>query len=134
MYLLDTNICIYLIKSKFPGLQKIIEETDPSEIAISAITVAELEFGISKSLYPERNKIALLKFLAPFEIVPFTEKDCEDFGWLRTYLNKKGTPIGAYDLQIASQCLARDLILVSNNLKEFERVPNLKYENWVLST
>ncbi len=134
MYLLDTNICIYLIKSKFPNLQKRIEETDPSEIAISAITVAELEFGISKSLYPERNKIALLKFLSPFEIVPFTEKDCEDFGWLRTYLNKKGTPIGAYDLQIASQCLARDLVLISNNLKEFERVPNLKYENWALST
>lgn len=131
MYLLDTNICIYLIKQKYSYLQKRVEQEEPFKIAISSITVAELEYGISKSLYPEKNKIALLEFLSSFKIIPFTEVDCEDFGALRAYLNKRGTPIGPYDLQIASQCLARKLVLVSNNSKEFKRVPNLKYENWI---
>ena len=131
MYLLDTNICIYFIKRKFDYLEARVEQEEPFQIAISSITVAELEYGISKSLYREKNKIALLEFLSSFEIIPFTELDCEDFGALRAYLNKNGTPIGPYDLQIASQCLARDLVLVSNNIKEFKRVPNLKYENWI---
>lgn len=131
MYLIDTNICIYLIKNKYEHIHKKVEQEGTHKIAISSITVAELEFGIAKSQYVEKNRIALLEFLAPFEIIPFTELDCEYFGGLRAYLNKKGTPIGPYDLQIAAQCLARDLTLVSNNIKEFERVPGLKYENWI---
>lgn len=131
MYLLDTNICIYLIKKKFGHLQERIEQEEPFNVAISSITVAELEYGVAKSHYPEKNKTAILEFLSSFEIIPFTEKDCEAFGVIRAYLNSKGSPIGPYDLQIAAQCLARDLILVSNNTKEFERVPNLKHENWV---
>ena len=131
MYLLDTNICIYLIKQKFIDLQKRIEKEVPYKISISSITVAELEFGISKSLYPEKNKAALLEFLSPFEIIPFTELDCEAYGIIRAYLNKRGTPIGPYDLQIAAQCLSRNFVLVTNNTKEFKRVPNLKFENWV---
>lgn len=131
MFLIDTNICIYLIKNKYDYLHEKVEKEGSDKIAVSAITVAELEFGIAKSKYPESNKLALLEFLAPFEIIPFTELDCESFGELRAYLNQKGTPIGPYDLQIAAQCLSRDLTLVSNNIKEFERVPNLKYENWI---
>lgn len=131
MFLIDTNICIYLIKNKYDYLHEKVEKEGSDKIAVSAITVAELEFCIAKSKYPESNKLALLEFLAPFEIIPFTELDCESFGELRAYLNQKGTPIGPYDLQIAAQCLSRDLTLVSNNIKEFERVPNLKYENWI---
>lgn len=131
MYLIDTNICIYLIKNKYENLHDKVVHEGMHRIAVSSITVAELEFGIAKSLYPEKNRIALLEFLVPFEIIPFTEFDCEYFGGLRAHLNKKGTPIGPYDLQIAAQCLARDLTLVSNNIKEFERVPELKYENWI---
>ena len=131
MYLLDTNICIYLIKQKHKYLQQRIESEDPYKIAVSAITVAELEYGIAKSLYPEKNREALLGFLSSFEIIPFTELDCETFGFLRAYLNKQGTLIGPYDLQIAAQCLSRDLSLVTNNVKEFKKVPNLHFENWI---
>jgi len=119
------------VSSRYQYLQERIEKEEPFNIAISSISVAELENGVSKSAFPERNKIALLEFLSPFEIIPFTHLDCDNFGALRAHLEKKVTPIGPYDLQIASQCLSRSLILVSNNIKEFKRVPNLKYENWI---
>ena len=131
MYLLDTNICIYLIKKKYPELQLRIESEELFNIALSSITVAELEFGIAKSLYPDRNRELLYGFLSPFDIIPFSELDAENFGYIRAYLNKLGTPIGPYDLQIAAQCVTRNLRLVTNNVKEFERVPNLIIENWV---
>ncbi len=131
MYLIDTNICIYLINKKSEKLLQRIELEEAFKIGISAITVAELEYGIAKSLYPEKNKIALVEFLSTFEIIPFTDIDAEVFGSIRVYLQKKGTPIGPYDLQLASQCLARDLILVTNNVKEFKRIPDLKIENWL---
>jgi len=131
MYLLDTDICIYLIKKKYEKLLHRIEQEKAFSIGISAITIAELEFGIAKSLYPERNKMALVEFLGSFEIIPFSDLDAEAFGYIRVYLNKKGTPIGPYDLQIAAQCLSRNLILVTNNIKEFKRIPQLKIENWI---
>ncbi len=130
MYMLDTNICIYLIKKKFTSLQSKVMEKDPFDLTVSAVTVAELEYGIARSLYPQKNRVVLMEFLAPFQIIPFNEKDCENFGFIRAYLNKKGTPIGPYDLQIASQCISRDFCLVTNNVKEFDRVPGLKIENW----
>jgi tRNA(fMet)-specific endonuclease VapC len=89
-----------------------------------------LEFGVAKSLYPEHNRELLYGFLSPFEIIPFSELDVENFGNIRAYLHKKGTPIGPYDLQIAAQCLSRDICLVTNNTKEFERVPGLRIEDW----
>ena len=131
MYLLDTNICIYLINKKSEKLLQRIELEDAFKISVSSISVAELEYGIAKSQYPEKNKIALVEFLSSFEIIPFSDIDAELFGSIRVYLNNKGTPIGPYDLQIASQCLSRDFILVTNNVKEFKRIPNLKIENWV---
>ena len=131
MYLLDTNICIYLIKKKYKQLQRRVEKEELYTIAISSITIAELEYGIAKSLYPKENRETLIEFLSPFEIIPFNEMDCETFGIIRAYLNKIGTPIGPYDFQIAAQCLSRDLCLVTNNVKEFERVPKLNIENWI---
>lgn len=130
-YLIDTNICIYLIKNKSEMLLQRIELQNTKDIGVSAISVAELEYGISKSLYPEKNRTALIEFLSSFEITPFTDLDAEAFGNIRVYLNKRGTPIGPYDLQIAAQCISRDLILITNNVKEFKRVLNLKIEKWV---
>lgn len=129
--MIDTNICIYLIKNKSEMLLQRIELQNIKNIGVSAISVAELEYGISKSLYPEKNRIALIEFLSSFEIIPFTDLDAEAFGNIRVYLNKRGTPIGPYDLQIAAQCISRDLILITNNVKEFKRVLNLKIEKWV---
>lgn len=132
MYLLDTNICIYLIKKKYPVLIEKVLEKNTLNIAISAVTAAELEYGIANSFYPKKNRDTLLEFLTPFEIISFSQKDCENFGFLRVHLNKKGTPIGPYDLQIAAQCISRDLCIVTNNVKEFERVPGIKIENWIV--
>ena len=129
--MIDTNICIYLIKNKSEMLLQRIELQNTKNIGVSAISVAELEYGISKSLYPEKNRTALIEFLSSFEIIPFTDLDAEAFGNIRVYLNKRGTPIGPYDLQIAAQCISRDLILITNNVKEFKRVLNLKIEKWV---
>lgn len=129
--MVDTNICIYLIKNKSEMLLQRIELQNTKNIGVSAISVAELEYGISKSLYPEKNRTALIEFLSSFEIIPFTDLDAEAFGNIRVYLNKRGTPIGPYDLQIAAQCISRDLILITNNVKEFKRVLNLKIEKWV---
>ncbi|MBN2341027.1 MAG: type II toxin-antitoxin system VapC family toxin [Deltaproteobacteria bacterium] len=132
MYLLDTNICIYLIKRKFPHLQVRVQREPLFNIAVSAVTVAELEFGIAKSLYPKKNRVLLFSFLSPFKLIAFGPEDAEHFGLIRHDLNRRGTPIGPYDLQLAAQCQSRDLTLVTNNTKEFERVPELKLENWTL--
>ena len=134
MHLIDTNTCIYLINKKYEYLIGKFESFNKSEILVSAVTVAELEFGIAKSLFPEKNRLALVEFISSFEIVPFTYEDTESFGLIRAYLNKNGTPIGPYDLQIAAQCLTRKLILVTNNEKEFKRIPNLMIENWIIES
>ena len=131
MYLLDTNICIYLIKKKYPELGDRVEQEEPFSMAISSVTLAELEYGIAKSKFPERNRELLYGFIAPFEIIPFSELDAENFGYIRAFLSSKGTPIGPYDLQIAAQCISRNMCLVTNNVRELERVPKLKVETWV---
>ena len=132
MYVLDTNICIYMMKRTSTELVNQIKKKSPLDLRISSITVAELEFGVANSQFPQKNKLALMKFLMPFSILPFDERDCEAFGAIRTFLKRKGTPIGSYDLQIAAQCLSRNFTLVTNNVGEFKRVPNLKIENWTL--
>ncbi|WCL50777.1 type II toxin-antitoxin system tRNA(fMet)-specific endonuclease VapC [Leptospira sp. GIMC2001] len=131
MYLLDTNICIYIIKQKPPQVLKKLNLKRKSDIYISSISVAELEFGVSNSDYPERNKVSLISFLSIFNILNFDDIDASEFGNIKSFLRKSGKIIGTMDLLIASQARARNLILVSNNTKEFERVPNLKLENWV---
>lgn len=119
------------MKKKFPNLQERIEKEQLFNIALSSVTVAELEYGIAKSRYPERNRDLLYGFLSPFEIIPFSELDAENFGCIRALLHSRGTPIGPYDLQIAAQCLTRKLCLVTNNVREFARIPGLEMENWV---
>ena len=131
-YLLDTNICIYLIKNKPKKLLTKIHKTPLSEIAVSSITIAEMEYGIAKSTKPTESRIALMKFLLPFEIIDFTEEAAPHYGSIRCDLQKKGTPIGNMDLLIASIALAHGLTLVTNNVKEFSRIDNLKIEDWTI--
>ena len=122
------------MKKKYPELQARIEKEELFNICLSSVTVAELEYGIEKSMYPDRNRELLYGFLSPFDIIPFSELDAENFGYIRAYLNKQGSPIGPYDLQIAAQCVTRNLLLITNNVKEFERVPRLTIENWTQET
>jgi len=131
MYLLDTNICIYIINKSPSHIVKKIKTFKANQIKLSAISVAELEYGIAKSIFREKNKVALIDFLSGFDILPFDDTDAEVFGLIRADLEKRGKVIGPYDMEIAAQAIARNLTLVTNNTSEFERINKLKIENWV---
>ena len=131
MYLLDTNICIYFMKNKYPKLTQKLLSHNSDEIAISSITVFELEFGAAKSKWGENTRRKLAMFLAPFNILPFSADDAVCAGKLRGHLAKRGEMIGPYDIQIAAQGVARGLTLITHNVVEFKRVPNLEIEDWV---
>ena len=130
-FLLDTNICIYIIKQKPLEVFHKFNTYQVGDIGISSITVAELEFGVQKSQYPAKNQQALAQFLLPLEIVNFDHAAATIYGDIRARLEKQGTPIGSLDTLIAAHALSLQVILITNNIKEFSRVPNLKSENWV---
>lgn len=130
-YMLDTNICIYVIKQKPAAVLDRFKKTDISKISISSITLSELFFGVSKSSKPEQNFMALTQFVAPLEILPFGGEAAQYYGDLRAHLEMQGTPIGSLDMLIAAHALSNESTLVTNNEKEFNRVPSLKIENWV---
>lgn len=132
-YLFDTNICIYLINNKYEYLKNRVQDAGIEEIAISTITITELEFGIAKSdtPYKQENRIALFEFLTPFYFLPFEQMDAYEYAEIRNSLRKSGRIIGNMDMLIGSQALAKDLTLVTNNVKEFERIKGLKIENWI---
>ena len=131
-FLLDTNICIYLIKQKPPQVLQKFNNYDVGDIGISSITVAELEFGVKKSQFVTKNKQALEQFLLPLNVVDFDLAAATIYGDIRAYLENKGTPIGSLDTLIAAHALSLSVTLVTNNEQEFKRVPNLKLENWVI--
>ena len=131
MYLLDTNICIYIINNSPLKVVQHIKTLNPHQIKLSAISLAELEYGVSKSRHRDQNRQALVHFASAFDILAFTDRDAEVYGLLRAALERKGRIIGPYDLEIAAQAVSRKLTLVSNNTAEFSRIPNLKLENWV---
>ena len=130
-YMLDTNICIYIIKRKPVNVLDKFKSLSIGTIGISAITLAELQFGVMKSSDPKKNQDALDKFLTPLEILDFDYHATIHYGQIRAGLEKQGTPIGPLDTLIASHAMSLDLILVTNNMKEFERILDLKIENWV---
>lgn len=130
LFLLDTNVCIDIIRNKPGRVREKIRQFDPSDLAISIITVCELEYGASKSTDPDRNRHALTKFLTPFEICPFSEHAASHYGDIRAHLESIGNPIGAMDLLIAAHARSLSTTLVTNNLTEFTRVPGLRVENW----
>ena len=129
-YMLDINICIYVMKNKPEKvLERFREELDGG-LGVSSITLAELEYGMKHSSNPAKNEQALLRFLAPLSILPFGAAAASEYGALRTYPQNKGTPIGPLDMLIAGHALTEGLTLVTNNVREFERVPDLRLENW----
>lgn len=129
-YLLDTNIVIYTIKRKPPEVkQAFIQHSD--QLAMSSITLMELIYGAEKSSAPEKNLTVVEGFAARVEVLDFDTEAAAHAGQIRAELAKKGTPIGPYDQMIAGHARSRGLVLVSNNLKEFERVDGLRLENWV---
>lgn len=132
-YLFDTNICIYLINKKFEYLIDRVEKYGIENIGISSITIAELEYGIAKSSSPhkENNRVALLEFLLPFKFINFNQNDAYEYGRIRQDLQSQGKIIGNMDILIGSQAVSRELILVTNNEKEFKRIKGLEIENWV---
>jgi len=130
-YMLDTNICIYIIKRKPVDVLERFKQTDISQISISSITLSELFYGVSKSSKPEQNLMALTQFVAPLEILPYGDEAAQYYGELRTHLEKQGTPIGSLDMLLAAHALSIDCTLITNNEKEFIRVPHLKVDNWL---
>ncbi len=130
-YLLDTNICIYLIKKRPPEVLERFRQHLPQDVAISTITLFELQYGAEKSQYPQRFKDALAKFLLPLNLINIDRSSAIEAAIIRAQLDKKGMPIGPYDLLIAGLARSQDMTLVTNNIKEFERVVSLHLENWV---
>lgn len=129
--MLDTNICIYLIKQQPPSVIERFQSHPVGEIGISSITAAELAYGVSKSRHPSKNRHALEQFLAPLHVAAFDQVAAWSYGRLRGHLEAKGTPIGSMDMLIAAHALSLEVRLVSNNLREFRHVPGLRLENWV---
>ncbi len=129
-YMLDTNICIYAIKHKPEQVFIRLQEHDPAEICISSVTYAELVHGAEKSKAIEKNRVALALLLANIEIMNFDSLAAESYGKIRADLVKAGTPIGPLDMMIAGHAKSLGYTIVTNNIKEFERVKEIKLENW----
>ena len=129
--MLDTNICIYLIKQHPPSALERFLSHPVGDIGISSITVAELDYGVSKSRHATKNRLALAQFLSPLAVAAFDRDAAAAYGRVRATLEQKGTPIGAMDLLIAAHALSIGVRLVTNNAREFRRVPALRVENWV---
>jgi tRNA(fMet)-specific endonuclease VapC len=129
-YLLDTNTCIYIIKRSSERLMLRFKRLRVGDVGVSAITACELQFGVSNSSQPEKNQRALTEFLGPLEILDFPATASSVYGEIRARLQRAGTPIGSYDLLIAAHAVHGDLTLVTNNVREFSRVPDLRIENW----
>jgi tRNA(fMet)-specific endonuclease VapC len=129
-YLLDTNTCIYVINRKPPLAVARIRSKQVEDIAVSTVTIAELEYGVHRSRRTDQNRIALLLFLVPLTILAFDQGAAAVYGSIRASLESRGTPIGPMDLLIAAQAISQGLILVTNNEREFSRVDGLEIENW----
>ncbi|MDJ1182190.1 type II toxin-antitoxin system tRNA(fMet)-specific endonuclease VapC [Roseofilum casamattae] len=129
--LLDTDICVYTINRRDPKLLERLQSYSVGEVGISAITYAELRFGVENSARREENSDRLERFLLPLEILPFDEAAGVCYGRLRTELKRAGSIVGNNDLLIASHALSLNLAIAANNLREFSRVPNLQVEQWI---
>lgn len=129
-FMLDTNTCIYLIKQKPQKVLQHFKAHSIGDIGISSITLAELEYGVAKSRHVQKNQLALYEFILPLEIAPFDENAAETYGAVRSMLEKNGTLIGSMDMLIGAHALSLGVTLVTNNMKEFKRIKNLKVVDW----
>ena len=128
--MLDANICIALIKQKPASILNKFNDFQVGDICISSVTLAELRYGVAKSQFQEKNQAALDDFILPLEIAVFDESAASYYGALRASLERKGTPIGAMDLMIGAHALSQNLTIVTNNVREFNRIPNLVVVDW----
>jgi tRNA(fMet)-specific endonuclease VapC len=128
--MLDTNICVELIRARSPKLFDRLRQQRMDEVALSSITLAELQYGVAKSARPDRNAALLAEFCAPLAILPFDIPAAEVYGRVRAILERGGTPIGPLDTLIASHALSLGVTVVTNNLREFRRVAGLQVESW----
>lgn len=131
-YMLDTNICIYASKRKPPEVIGRFLSHKEDELCISSITYAELMHGAARSERPEQNRVAITLFLSAITILDFDQNAAEEYGIIKADLQRKGTPIGPMDTLIAAHARSQDLILVTHNTKEFERVEYLEIEDWAV--
>ncbi len=131
-YMLDTNVCVDLIRRRSPTVLGHLLRLKPREVCVSVITLNELEFGVAKSAYPERNHVALLEFLAAIMIEPMMDHVAPIYGRIRAELEAKGSGIGSFDMLIAAHALALKTTLVTNNTCEFQRVPGLTLQDWTV--
>ena len=131
-FMLDTNICIYLIKRKPEKVLRHFRSHSIGDIGISSITLAELRFGVEKSRQVQNNRQALDEFILPLEIADFDEKAAVMYGTVRAALEKAGTPVGSMDMLIGAHALGLGVTLVTNNVREFKQIKNLKLVDWSL--
>ena len=130
MYMLDTNICIYAIKNKPDLVLQRLKNNLQHGLCISALTLAELQHGVEKSAHPEKNTAGLLQFISILTVLPFDDLAAVEYGKICADLQRKGIPIGTMDMLIAAHARAEHMVLVTNNVREFERVSGLEIENW----
>jgi tRNA(fMet)-specific endonuclease VapC len=130
-YMLDTNICIYIIRKHPTNVSRHFKLLKVGDVGISSVTLAELNYGVAKSLHQKQNREALIGFIAPLEIADFDSDAAYRYGAIRSNLEIQEKPIGALDLMIAAHAQSLNTILVTNNTKEFSRVKDLVLENWV---
>ncbi len=131
-YLLDTDTCIYIIKNQYVKLVEKLKRVGIESVGISTITVAELEYGVANSNKPAETLAKLYEFLVPFNIIDFDVASARYYGKIRKRLKELGQPIGPMDILIASIALAHETTLVTNNMKGFRKVQDLKMENWIV--
>jgi tRNA(fMet)-specific endonuclease VapC len=129
-YLLDTNICIYAMKNRPPQVLRRLQNVGRWAVALSVFTVLEMRQGAERSQQQELAQARLNDFFEPMTILPFEKADALVAARIRAYLFRMGQPIGDFESLIAGHALARDLTVVTNNVAEFERVPDLRIENW----
>jgi tRNA(fMet)-specific endonuclease VapC len=128
--MLDTNICIYLIREQPASVLDRFTAHPVGDIGLSVITLAELEYGVAKSSRPSRNRDALQQFVSPLEVAAFDRDATAEYGRVRALLEKKGQPIGSLDLLIAAHAISLNVKLITHNVKEFGKVPGLRIEDW----
>lgn len=129
-FMLDTNTCIYIIKQKPQKVLERFKEHKVGDVGISSITLAELQYGVSKSLHPQKNREALSEFVLPLEVADFDDRAAQSYGEIRAFLERHGTPIGSMDTLIGAHALSLGVSLVTNNLREFRRIKNLTVVDW----
>jgi tRNA(fMet)-specific endonuclease VapC len=128
--MLDTNTCVDLIRLRNDRVLRRMQRFRPDDLCVSSVTLSELEYGAAKSANPQRNRLALAEFMTPLSVLPYDDAAAPVYGRVRAELERAGTPIGPLDTMIAAHALSLDLVLVTDNEREFRRVAGLKVQNW----